>query len=93
MIPDFINPEVMSKMSSGFFISPPTLQVFEIHRACKLITDQSLGWDGLIKLYLKNKRMKNSFYHNSHDINCTVKEEVLEAASSEQKTREKLMSL
>lgn len=69
--------------------------MFEIRRAWELITDQSLGWDGLIKLYLKKKRMNKSFYHKSQDINCTVavKEEVLEAASSEQKTREELMSL
>lgn len=77
-----------------FSFAPPALQVFEICRACEVITDQSLGWDGLIKLYLKKKRMEKSFHHKSQDINCTVvaKEEVLGAASSEQKTREELMS-
>lgn len=45
----------MSKMKHTVFFSfaPPAQQVFEICRACKLITDESPGWDGLIKLYLK----------------------------------------
>jgi len=47
MTTDFINPEVMSKMKhSGFSFAPPAQQVFQICRACKLITEESsrVGW-------------------------------------------------